>query len=213
VGVAARVLLACAVLSGAARADKPSPLVDSRDGVTVDWSEGTITASAGAAADLTMPSADLARPGAERRARAAALARLKKALGELPLGGGHALPAAAVDQAAGRAHDLGVDYQSNGGAVVRLQAAFGDWLSAAPRTGPALAVAEARLAAAPTVRVGKREIAVGTARYRFGHAPAGVAAVAAKVDRDGDLVVGGPADLAEKLAGAAIVIYVRKILP
>jgi hypothetical protein len=163
-----------------------------------------------------MPSADLARPGAERRARAAAVARLGKALAELPLGGGHTLPVAAVDLAAGRARDLGVEYQSNGGAVVRLRVVFADWLSAEPPPGPALAVAEARLGAAPKVRVGKQEIVVGTARYRIGHPPAAAAAVAAKVDRDGNLVVAGPAgpsDLAQKLAGAAIVVYVRKVLP
>ena len=209
--------LVLASLSLPALADKPTPLAETRDGVTVDWAEGTITASAGAAGDLRMPSADLARPGAERGARAAALAGLKDALSRLPLGGGHTLPAAAVDLAAGRARTLAVEYQSNGGAVVRLRVAFGDWLSAPPPSGPVLAAGEARLGAAPKVRLGKQAVAAGTARYRIGQAPADSSALTVKADRDGELVVisGSAAapGLAEKLAGAAIVIYVRKVLP
>jgi hypothetical protein len=46
-----------------------SPLRDARGGVEIDWGEGTVTAQGGAAADLRMPSAELARPGAQRRAR------------------------------------------------------------------------------------------------------------------------------------------------
>jgi len=200
-------------LSGAALADKASPLVDARDGVVVDWEAGTVTATGGAAADLRMPSADLARPGAERRARTAALARLDKALAELPLGEGRKLAREDVQRAIARARTVGVEYQSNGGAVVRLQVGFGDWLAAAPADGPALAVAEMRLAAAPKLKVGKQEITVGTARYRLGHAPADTAAIAAKVDRHGPLAVVNATDSTEKLAGAAIVIYVRKVLP
>jgi hypothetical protein len=160
-----------------------------------------------------MPSADLARPGAERRARAGALGRLEKALAELPLGEGRKLSREEVQRAVGRARTVGVEYQSNGGAVVRLQVGFGDWLPAAPAAGPALAVGEMQLAAAPKVKVGKQDVTVGTARYRVGHAPADAAAVAVKVDRQGQLVSAGPASSTEKLAGAAIVIYVRKVLP
>src|ERR1700733_4627179 len=65
----------------------PSPLstdlVETHEGVTVDWRAGTLSAAGGAAADLRMPSVDLARPGAERRARAAATAKLRVALGAL----------------------------------------------------------------------------------------------------------------------------------
>ena len=43
-------------------------LVDHRDGVEIDWAAGTVTASGGAAADLRMPSADVARAGSLPRA-------------------------------------------------------------------------------------------------------------------------------------------------
>ena len=37
--------------------------------------------------------------------------------------------------------------------MVRLRARFGDWLAAEPQPGPALSVSEARLAAAPALRL------------------------------------------------------------
>jgi hypothetical protein len=192
-----------------------SPLQETRGGVAIDWGEGTLTAAGGAAADLRMPSADLARPGAERRARAAALARLKSALGELPLGGDRTLPPAAVELALGRARLLGVEYQSNGGALVRMQVRFSDWLPAQAPVGPALSVAEMRLQGAPKLKIGGKETLIGAARYQLGAPPAGTRALAAKADRQGRLVVAVAAadrDLGEKLAGAAIVIYVDKVL-
>jgi len=209
----AGLIVALVALSTPAVADKPSPLVESREDVTVDWAEGTLTASGGAAADLRMPSADLARPGAERRARGVAQGRLEKALADLPLGEGRKLSHDEILRAVGRARTVGVDYQSNGGAVVRLQIGFGDWLPAPPPAGPALAVGEVRLGAAPRVKVGKQEITVGAARYRIGHAPADAAAIAAKIDRQGQLTAANATGASEKLAGAAIVIYVRKVLP
>src|SRR5579863_4712594 len=97
----------------------PSPLsadlVDTHEGVTVDWRAGTLSASGGAAADLRMPSVDLARPGAERRARAAATAKLRTALGSLPVGAGHKLDPDRIDRALNRARTADVQYQSNGG--------------------------------------------------------------------------------------------------
>ena len=51
----------------------------------VDWTAGTITVNAGAAADMRMPGPQTARPGAERRARAAATEKLRAALRLLPL--------------------------------------------------------------------------------------------------------------------------------
>src|SRR5436190_13773130 len=75
VAVAVAALLAASLAAAAADADDASPLHDRRaGGVEIDWAEGTLTATGGAAADLRMPSADVARPGAVRRARAAALA-------------------------------------------------------------------------------------------------------------------------------------------
>jgi hypothetical protein len=236
--------LAALAASGAtpARAATPQVLEETRGPVSIDWAEGTVTARGGAAADLRMPSADLARPGAERRARAAATARLKDALAGLPLGPGRALSGEAIEQALGRAQVVDVEYQSNGGAVVRLRARFGDWLAAEPQPGPALSVNEARLAAAPVLRVaagkkggkaaaasaGKKgskdladddeEIVTGAARYRIGAPPAGTHAIAVKIDHDGRWVLHrekadkNDKDLTEKLAGAAIVIYVQKVL-
>jgi hypothetical protein len=216
VGVGARLVLlsvmAAAPVASSEVAGAPTPLREVRGAVTIDWTEGTLTALGAAAADLHMPSAELARPGAERRARAAALASLRAALGELPLGGGRTLPAAAVELACQRARSIGVEEQSNGGALVRLQVAFSDWLPAEPPTGPALSVGQMRLGAAPKVKLGKQEIAVGIARYRAGPAPAAAGAVAARVERDGRLVAAGEGRLGEKLAGAAIVIYVQKVL-
>jgi hypothetical protein len=225
-----------AVLAAAsAFAATPPALDDTRGPVSIDWAEGTVTARGGAAADLRMPSADLARPGAERRARAAATARLKDALAALPLGPGRALSAEAVELALGHAQLVDVEYQSNGGAVVRLRARFGDWLAAEPQPGPALVVSEAHLYAAPAVRVaasgktgGKKgskeakddeaEIGIGAARYRIGAPPSGTHAINLRIDHEGRWVVhrekGEKAekDLAEKLAGASIVIYVQKVL-
>ena len=48
-----------------ARAGTPVSLVRPLAGAEVDWSAGTVTARAGAAADMRMPSPDAARPGAK----------------------------------------------------------------------------------------------------------------------------------------------------
>jgi len=224
-----------ASVAAPASAATPPALEETRGPISIDWAEGTVTVRGGAAADLRMPSADLARPGAERRARAVATARLKDALAGLPLGSGRALSGEEVEQALGHAQVVDIEYQSNGGAVVRLRARFGDWLAAEPPSGPALAVSEAHLAAAPALRVppagksgGKKgskeakdddaEAVTGAARYRIGAPPAGTHAIAVKIDHEGRWVVHrekgekGDKDLAEKLAGAAIVIYVQKVL-
>jgi hypothetical protein len=215
VGVA-RVVVAAAPAPAAAGA-----LDETRGPISIDWGEGTLTARGGAAADLRMPSADLARPGAERRARATALARLKDALTTLPLGGGRTLSADAVDRALARVVTVDIQYQSNGGAVVLMRARFGDWLAAPVPSGPALSLSEAHLAAAPALRVAGKDVVSGAARYRIGAAPSGSHAIAVKSDADGNLVVGKgrkadknerDPDLADKLAGAAIVIYVQKVL-
>ena len=215
-GVAAKLLLLVAGLAArAGHAPSQTSLEETRAGVTIDWGEGTLTAQGGAAADLRMPSADLARPGAERRARAAALAKLKEALLVLPLGGGRTLSAEAVETALGRARAADVEYQSNGGAVIRLRVRFGDWLPAEPAAGPVLATDEVHLAAAPAVRVAGKEIASGVARYRLGAPPAGARPVTFKVDREGRWVARGDKadkELGDKLAGTAIVIYVQKVL-
>ena len=219
-GVAAPLVLLAALgtapavqAAAATPASTPAALEEARGAVSIDWAEGTVTARAGAAADLRMPSADLARPGSERRARAAAVARLKEALAGLPLGGGRTLPVDAVERALGRAEVLDLEYQSNGGAVVILRARFGDWLAAPAPAGPTLTVSEARLGAAPALRVAGKEVASGAARYRLGAPPSAAHAVPVKIDREGRWTARGEkGDLADRLAGAAIVIYVQKVL-
>src|SRR5262245_35533129 len=158
--LAAVAALACLV-AGAARADRDGPLKQTLAGAAVDWEAGTIVASAGAAADLRMPSVDLSRPGAQRRAQAAAAAKLRAALAGLPLGSGNKLSNAEIDRAVGRARPVDVQYQSNGGAIVRSELRFGDWLD--PPSSPdavSIAITSGRLAAAPAARVGKRDVRV-----------------------------------------------------
>ena len=97
------------------------PFVQDLKGVTVDWRRGKLTAHGAAAGDWRTPSAEIARAGAERRARSAGRARLMEALRALPLGGGRHLEAAAVERAVGRARTAGVEYQSNGGVDLKLE--------------------------------------------------------------------------------------------
>jgi len=194
---------------------EPTPsteLASTRGGIAVDWRAGTVSASGGAAADLHMPSVDLARPGAERRARAAALAKLRIALGALPTGNGHALDPDRIDRALGRARATDVQYQSNGGAVVRMEVAFADWLEDPAAPAVTLAVYEAHLGAAPPALVGGREITLGAATYAVGTAPADAHAHAARLDHAGQLVVEGGAELAATHARDEAMIYVQKVL-
>lgn len=196
-----------------AEAPAAGDLTFTRAGITVDWRAGTVSASGGAAADLRMPSVDLARPGAERRARAGAIAKLRVALGAmLPTGSGRALDPDRVDRALGRARATDVQYQSNGGAVVRMEVGFADWLEdpAAPPT--VLAVHEAHLGATPPAVIGGQAISIGAATYRVGAAPADAHAHAARLDHAGRLVVEGGAELAAKLARGPALIYVQKVL-
>ena len=190
--------------AGLARADDKlvRPLGDSE----VDWAAGTITAHGGAAADLRVPSADVARPGAERRARAAALAKLRAALQAMPLGTGK-LSAAALEAALGRAHAASVDYQSNGGVLLTMSLAFGEVSPPQEKTDKtpktpspdggaetarkvpeqALSVASMPFELAPRVAAGEREAALSWAVYRTGAPPAGVEAIAVHRDRAGRL--------------------------
>src|SRR5262245_34643552 len=67
---------------GSAGGAPAAPLSDTRDGVEIDWAAGTLTAPGGAASDLRMPSADVARAGAVRRAEAVARVQLGRVLTE-----------------------------------------------------------------------------------------------------------------------------------
>lgn len=180
------------------------PLGDAK----VDWEAGVVIAEAGAAADIRMPSIDAARAGAERRARAAAEAKLRDALARLPLGGRRKLDAAAIDRAIGRAK-AEVDYQSNGGAIVRLAARVAD-TAGGPDAGDAevvLAVASMPLEAAPVAVVAGKPAPVAAARYRVGPAPATARARKAKRDGEGRLVIEGDTPL----GAASVIIYVGKV--
>ena len=211
--VFASVALAAVASAEPASPPPPSPdLVDTHEGVTVDWRAGTLSATGGAAADLRMPSVDLARPGAERRARAAATAKLRTALGALPAGGGHKLDPDRIDRALNKARTTDLQYQSNGGAVVRMEVGFADWLEDPGAPTTALTVREAHLVAAPRALVGAREISLGAATYRVGQPPADAGARAARVDHSGRLVIDGGVDLAAKLARGVALIYVQKVL-
>jgi hypothetical protein len=205
--------------AGAARGDDASStlLVERHDGVDIDWAAGTLTAGGGAAADLRMPSADVARAGSLRRAEAVARERLGRALVELPLGGERKLGSAAAARALARARTTGTELQSNGGALVRVTVRFGDWLEPAPAEGGpvalTLAVAAMHLGASPLTKVGDAERPLGAAVYRLGAPPGGVRALPAKVDRAGRLVLEAKhAPSADKLAGSAALIYVGKVL-
>ena len=205
-------IASAAVVSAEPVSPASGDLVDTHEGVTVDWRAGTLSASGGAAADLRMPSVDLARPGAARRARAAATAKLRTALGTLPAGGGHRLDPDRIDRALNKARTTDVQYQSNGGAVIRMEVGFADWLEDPGAPTTALTVHEAHLAAAPRAVVGGQEIALGAATYRVGPPPADAGARAARVDHSGRLVIDGGAALAAKLARGVALIYVQKVL-
>jgi hypothetical protein len=214
-GPAALVLLA-ALAGPALGAD--DALVQRRDGVEVDWAAGTVTATGGAAADLRMPSADVARVGAVRRAEASAKARLERALAELPAGAGRKLEEASVARALGRACVTGTDYQSNGGALVHLTVRFADWIDAAPEANAApavvLSVATMPLGAAPVAKLEgeARERPLGAAVYRVGPPPVEAQALEAKLDRAGRLTFAArDKAFGEKVAKGTALIYVRKL--
>jgi hypothetical protein len=209
------------LVAGAARAEDAAPLVEHRDGVEIDWSAGTVTATAGAAADLHMPSADVARAGALRRAEAGARARLERALAELPAGAGRKLDGASLSRALGRAQVTGTDYQSNGGAFVHVTARFADWLDARDAAPViVLATPAMRLGAAPIARLESephaepRDVPVGAAIYRLGAAPADAKAARAKIDHAGRVVFSSRHDakLGDRLAKGTALIYVGKVL-
>lgn len=213
-------LLALALsFAGAALGAAADPLVQEESGAVVNWRRGLVSATAGAAPDHRMPSADVARPGAERRARATAHTHLGEVLRKLPLGGGRHLDDKAVKRALEQARIADVDYQSDGGAVVTLEVPFGSWDSPSSHSSPspseptpvAIAVNEAHLSADPILVVGTRELNAGPVRYALGTAPAGAGRpLKARADKKGRLVV--EASGVPELAGQPLLIYVQKVL-
>jgi hypothetical protein len=198
------VLLVCAAGALAAEAEGFRRRVGE---VEIDWSTGTLTAQAGAAADVRMPGPNAARPGAERRARAAAETKLRVALESL-------LPGTVVEAKTltAQATVSRVEYQSNGGVVLWLALRLGDVLPVRP-ADVALRVASMAFTARPSVSVGGKSLTLGLATFR----PAVDApkdAVVARAERDGRLVLGAvDAKLADAVAGRAVVIYVEKPKP
>jgi hypothetical protein len=218
-------LLGTATAAGAPRVVLGDPLLEKRADGTVDWRSGVLTTEAGAAADLRMPSAAIARAGSERRARAAALTRLVALLESLPTGPGRSLEPAAIERAVSRATIDGIDYQSNGGIVLRMQCNFGDWAVAPPATKPepqavrvrvpvpelSISLPEARLQAIPALVVAGKPLEIRAARYRpAASLAAGTHPISAHVDRAGRIVLDGrlPAD---EIGTAAVVIYFQRL--
>jgi hypothetical protein len=124
--LAASLALGWLGVSAGASAETRNALVRTVAGAEVDWEAGTVTVSAAAAANLRLPGPDAARPAAQRAAEKRAAERLTEALEALPLSAGRKPTAAAVKFAVGRAKVKDVDYQSNGGVLLSLEASFAD---------------------------------------------------------------------------------------
>jgi hypothetical protein len=193
------------VATAATQAAEPAAFKRSVAGTEVDWSAGVITAQAGSAADIRMPGPNAARPGAERRARAAAEAKLQAALHELGLD--KSIKDKAVPEHAAVSK---VEYQSNGGVVLWLGVRFTDLIPAkgAPK---ALKVASMPFEIVPMLVAGGKEARVASATYR----PASACpkdATPVRRDEKGRLVLPS-SDLIDSLAGSAVVIYLEKAPP
>jgi hypothetical protein len=195
----------------AAAQGRPDGFVRPLASADVDWREGTLTASAGAAADTRMPSPDAARPGAERRAKAAALEKLRSALKVLPVNSGDVLDTSAIENALAHAQVTRREYQSNGGVVLWAVVHFADLSSAAkPTPAPVLSVPSMPFELAPQLTSGGKQARVGYATFRSGK-PEGNA-VAVQRDKKGRLVLPKETEL-DQFADAPVVIYVHKAVP
>jgi hypothetical protein len=229
VGAAVAILTATTLLAATAAAGDPFVQQDPGKGVTIDWRHGKLVARGAAAGDWRMPSAEMARAGAERRARNAGRTRMDEALRALPLGGGRHLEAPAVARAIDHARTVGLEYQSNGGVELKLEVSFGDWrepdapahadagppATAGGATAPAplvLRMTEGSLGAAPILVVGGRELPLERVRYALAsEVPPDAHPVKARADKQGRLVVEGAAD-APELARRDAIIYVQKVV-
>jgi hypothetical protein len=172
-------------------------------GVDVDWSAGTLTAQAGSAADLRMPGPNSARPGAERRARVAAEAKLSAALAAIAHG-------KTIDEKQVLTHATvaRTEYQSDGGVVLWLTLRFSDVVPAKPAS-VALRVAAMPLEFSPVILLAGREAPLGFATYRSAvDGPRD--AIRAQRDDKGRLSVAAAAGGVDSLAGSAVVIYLEK---
>jgi hypothetical protein len=190
------------------------PLVREVGPGEVDWEKGVVRVRAGAAADMRMPGPDAARADAQRRARSRAQAQLRAALEDLPLGPGHKLSKATLEAAVGRARQVSVEFQSNGGVLLALELPFVDLdppapaATAAPGEPLTIAVASMPLEAVTTLLLRKQELTT-TAIYRLGDPPKGVTAVRGRRDRAGRLLL--PAATDSPPVHRPVLIYVRSV--
>jgi hypothetical protein len=193
------------VLAAAAQAASPDAFKRTVAASEVDWSAGVVTAQAGSAADIRMPGPNAARPGAERRARAAAEAKLSAALHALGLDNLTTGKTASVSR---------IEYQSNGGVVLWLSVRFSELVpaKAAPRS---LKVATMPFEFAPTLVAGGKEARVASATYGpISASPKD--AIPVRRDEKGRLVLPSPSlspQTIDSLAGSAVVIYLEKAQP
>ncbi len=212
-GIAAPLLaaLAATFVAGPAK-EAPSALIRPLAEAEVNWSAGTVTASAGAAADTRMPGPQTARPGAERRARAAAADKLRTALRLLPVRKGLGLTDKEIASALAKASPRRTEYQSNGGVVLWLQVSFAD-LGEGPSPSPSpvtLAAKSMEFQARPLALVDGKEAILHRVVYQQGQAPA--QALPVQVDAQGRIVLGkGPALTPEQLAAGPVVIYLQRV--
>ena len=202
--------LAAALVAGPAA--NPAALLRPLAEAEVDWTAGTVTVSAGAAADMRMPGPQTARPGAERRARAAATEKLRAALRQLPLRKGQKASDKEIETALTHATTSRIEYQSNGGVVLWLRVGFADLGDGKPpATSPVvLATKSMDLQARPFALVDGKDVALSHVGYRQGAAPAEATQV--KVDGQGRIVLDKANQLtAEQLAAGPVVIYVQRV--
>ena len=154
-----------------------------------------------------MPGPNAARPGAERRARAAAEAKLLAALSEL------GLDRPSKDKTVQEHATISrIEYQSDGGVVLWLSFVFSTWCR--PRAAPrALQIASMPFEIAPTLAIEGQDVRVAIATYR----PAAECpkdAVQVRRDGKGRLVLPAtPRETTDSFAGSAVVIYLEKAQP
>jgi hypothetical protein len=203
-------LVAATAIAAGAQA-RPDGLVRPVGGAEVDWSEGAVTASAGAAADMRMPSPDVARPGAERRAKAAVLEKLRTALKSLPVNPGEKLDASAIENALAHVQITRREYQSNGGVVLWAVVHFAD-LATAGKPAPALVLSVPNMPfeLAPQLNSGGKQARVAYATYRSSKPDGDVISV--QRDKKGHLVLPKETQL-DQFVDAPVVIYVHKAAP
>lgn len=136
--ISAALALGAAALAIAAHAHAQAPaagavagaVIDDRGGEgAIDWTRGLVISGGAAAADLRARTPEVARVGAERRARARARDALRDLVAQVPLASGRRVgdvaasdtgAAEALERALERAIDVDIDYGTDGSVVVRL---------------------------------------------------------------------------------------------